>query len=133
MAHGIDLELGPVPVLPVDEAEAKGNPGVAVEAAPYPDLAEDTTDRDAIEQWTELRQLGEKFVERADALSHRNYWKFMDTIARLEMKSLTDTTRSLIAVEALGKDLQGYPPTVGGHIDVATITLRDGFKWESDQ
>jgi len=133
MAHGIDLELGPVPVLPVDEAEAKGNPGVAVEAAPYADLAEDTTDRDAIEQWTELRQLGEKFVERADALSHRNYWKFMDTIARLEMKSLTDTTRSLIAVEALGKDLRGDQPTVGGDIDVATITLRDGFTWVRPQ
>ena len=132
MAHGIDLELGPVPVLPVGGAEAKGKPRVAVEAAPDPDLAEDTTDRDAIEQWTELRQMGEKFVERADALSNRNYWKFMDTIARLEMKSLTDTTRALIAVEALGKDLRGDQPTVGGPIDVATITLRDGFKWVRD-
>ena len=134
MARAMHLELGPAPVLPVDAAEAKGNPGVAVEEAPDRDLAEDTTERDAIEQWTELRQLGERFLERADSLStSHHYWTFMETIARLEMPSLTDTTRSLIAVEALGKDLRGAQPTVGGHIDVATITLRDGFTWVSDQ
>ena len=68
-----------------------------------------------------------------DLLLHQIAPQPIETIASLEMPSLTDTTRSLIAVEALGKDLQGYPPTVGGHIDVATITLRDGFKWKSDQ
>ena len=133
MAEGINIGLGPSPVLSGDGAEAEGNPGVAVEDAPDPDLFENTTERDAMEEWAKGRQWGEKFVEGTDALSTRQFRRFMATIARLEMPSLINTTRSLIAVEALGKDLQGYPPTVGGHIDVATITLRDGFTWVRHQ
>jgi len=124
--------LGPSPVLSDDRAEAEGDPGVDAEDAPDPDLVEETTERDAMDEWTKAQRLGEEVVQRADTLSDtHHYWKFMRTIASLEMTSLADTTRSLVAVEALSKDLRGELPTVGGHIDLATITLTDGFTWVS--
>ena len=130
----MNLGLGPAPVLSESDRSE-------IEDAPDPDLfdialdqeAADATERDAMEEWAKGRQWAEKFADRADALSTSQYRRFLATIARLEMPSLTDTTRSLIAVEALGKDLRGDQPTVEGHIDVATITLRDGFTWVSDQ
>jgi hypothetical protein len=112
----------------------KGDPGVDAEDAPDPGLVEETPEREAMAQWTKARQLGEEVVERADTLSDtHHYRKFMRTIAVLEMASLADTARSLVAVEALSKDLRGELPTVGGHIDVATITLADGFTWVRHQ
>jgi len=126
--------LGPSPVLSGDRAEVKGDPGVDAEDAPDPGLVEETPEREAMAQWTKARQLGEEVVERADTLSDtHHYRKFMRTIAVLEMASLADTARSLVAVEALSKDLRGEQPTVGGHIDVATITLADGFTWVRHQ
>jgi len=126
--------LGPSPVQSGGRAKAEGDPGVDAEDAPDPGLVEETTERDAMEEWTKAQRLGKDFVERADTLSDtQHYWKFMRTIASLEMTSLADTTRSLVAVEALSKDLRGELPTVGGHIDVATITLTDGFTWVSHQ
>ena len=122
--------VGPSPVLSSDRAKVEGDPEVDAEDAPDPDLVEETTERDAMDEWTKAQRLGKEVVERADTLSDtHHYWKFMRTIAGLEMTSLADTTRSLVAVEALSKTLLGELPTVGGHIDVATITLTDGFTW----
>ena len=125
--------LGPSPVPSGDREKAEGDPGVDDEDDPDPGLDEPSGEA-AIEEWTKSQRLGKEVVERADTLSDtQHYWKFMRTIASLEMTSLADTTRSLVAVEALGKDLRGDLPTVGGHIDLATITLTDGFTWVSHQ
>jgi len=132
LQEAIGEVVGPYPVLPDDRAETEGDPGVEAEDAPDPGLDEGTTERDTIEEWTRAQRWGEEVVERADTISdRRHYWKFMQTIAALEMPSLADTARSLVAVEALSKELRGALPTVGGDIDVATITLADGFTWVS--
>ncbi len=81
-----------------------------------------------------VQRFGERVVEHAESLSDTFHSeKFMETIAILELPSLADTARALVAVEALSKDLKGEQPTVGGHIDLATLTLRDGFTWVSQQ
>jgi len=121
------------PALLRESAGAEGDSEVAVEAADSEPEPDGLAEAQAL-QWAEVQRFSEAVLEQADSLSETFHTeKFMETIARLEMRSLADTTRALVAVEALNKDLKGEQPTVGGHIDLATITLRDGFTWVSHQ
>ena len=122
--------VGPYPVPSGGRAEAEGD----LEDISDSDPDEGADERGAIEEWNKAQQWGEEVFERAIALSDRqHFWKFMRTVAALEIPSLTDTARSLVAVEALSKELRAAQPTVGGNIDVATITLADGFRWVGQQ
>jgi hypothetical protein len=51
------------------------------------------------------------------------------TVAAMPLGSLAEMVRALIAVQNLALDIRGELPTVGGNIDVGTITLSDGFTW----
>ncbi len=54
------------------------------------------------------------------------------TIALLPLATLVDTARSLVAVQTLSQTIRGLPPTVGGKIEAATITINEGFQtWGS--
>ncbi len=51
------------------------------------------------------------------------------TVAGMPLGSLAEMAGALIAVQNLTLDIRGELPTVGGNIDVGTITLSDGFTW----
>jgi hypothetical protein len=50
-------------------------------------------------------------------------------IAGMPLASLARTAKSLIDVQRLSLDIAGELGTVGGQVDVGTITLKDGFRW----
>ncbi len=54
---------------------------------------------------------------------------FYQTISKLELASLAEAAGSLVSVQNLSQNIHGELPTVGGPIDVATITLSEGFQW----
>lgn len=51
------------------------------------------------------------------------------TIAGMPLASLAEIAGALVAIQNLTLDIRGELPTVGGNIDIATITLSEGFKW----
>ena len=51
------------------------------------------------------------------------------TIAGMPLASLAEIAGALVAIQNLSLDIRGELPTVGGNIDIATITLSEGFKW----
>ena len=55
------------------------------------------------------------------------------TIASLPLSSLADAAGSLVSIQNLSQNIHGELPTVGGYIDVATITKGEGFQWVSRQ
>ena len=64
-----------------------------------------------------------------------SYDKWIDktykTVAVMPLLDLAAAAKALVAVQALVLDIRGQLPSVGGHIDVATITVNDGFRWIS--
>ena len=50
-------------------------------------------------------------------------------IAGMPLASLARTAKSLIDVQRLSLDIAGELGTVGGQVDLGTITLKDGFRW----
>ena len=55
------------------------------------------------------------------------------TIASLPLSSLANAAGSLVSIQNLGQNIRGELPTVGGNINVATISLSEGFQWVSRQ
>ncbi len=51
------------------------------------------------------------------------------TVAGMPLASLVRTARHLIGIQRLSLEIAGELQTVGGQIDVGTITLKDGFTW----
>jgi hypothetical protein len=51
------------------------------------------------------------------------------TVAGMPLRSLAEVAGSLVAVQNLSQEIHGELPTVGGNIDVASITLHRGFDW----
>jgi hypothetical protein len=51
------------------------------------------------------------------------------TVAGMPLASLVRTVKHLIGIQRLSLEIAGKLQTVGGQIDVATITLKDGFAW----
>ncbi len=51
------------------------------------------------------------------------------TVAGMPLTSLAEAAGSLVAVQNLSLEIHGELPTVGGNIDVASITLNRGFDW----
>ena len=56
-----------------------------------------------------------------------------ETIASLPLASLARAAGSLVTIQNLAQNIRGELPTVGGRINVATITLSKGFQWVSRQ
>ncbi len=54
-----------------------------------------------------------------------------DTVAVMPLLDLAAAAGALVAVQALTLDIRGHLPSVGGRIDVATITVNEGFRWIS--
>jgi hypothetical protein len=62
--------------------------------------------------------------------SENNYVKGLrSAIASLPVASLATVARSLIEVQSLSQTITGEMGTVGGPIDVATISRENGFQW----
>ena len=62
--------------------------------------------------------------------SEKNHMKGLrGAIASLPVASLATVSRSLIEVQSLTQTITGEMGTVGGPIDVATISRQDGFQW----
>jgi len=55
------------------------------------------------------------------------------TVAGMPLASLVRTAKDLIGVQRLSLEIAGELQTVGGQIDVGTITLKDGFTWISQK
>ncbi len=80
---------------------------------------------------------GEPYTEFASAVIdttremawHSKERPFFRTIAKLELASLAEAAGSLVSVQNLSQNIHGELPSVGGPIDVATITLSEGFQW----
>ncbi len=53
------------------------------------------------------------------------------TLAVMPLLDLAAAAEALVTVQALTLDIRGHLPSVGGHIDVATITVNEGFRWIS--
>jgi len=51
------------------------------------------------------------------------------TVAGMPLASLVRTAKHLIGIQRLSLEIAGELQTVGGQIDVGTITLKDGFAW----
>jgi hypothetical protein len=51
------------------------------------------------------------------------------TVAGMPLASLVRTTKHLIGIQRLSLEIAGELQTVGGQVDVGTITLKDGFTW----
>jgi hypothetical protein len=56
-----------------------------------------------------------------------------ETVASLPLSSLARAAGSLVTIQNLAQNIRGELPTVGGRINVATITLSKGFQWVSRQ
>lgn len=64
--------------------------------------------------------------------SEKNFVRpLRSTIASLPLASLAAAARSLIEVQSLSQTITGEMGTVGGPIDVATISREHGFQWVS--
>ena len=62
--------------------------------------------------------------------SENNYLKGLrSAIASLPVASLASVAQSLIEVQSLSQTITGEMGTVGGPIDVATISREHGFQW----
>jgi len=74
----------------------------------------------------------EMFRDEAEELSQeRNVGPALRTIAGIPLASLAGIAGSLVSAQNLVQNIRGELPTVGGNIDIATITLDEGFKWVS--
>ena len=51
------------------------------------------------------------------------------TVAVMPLISIAEIAGALVAVQNLSQEIHGDLPTVGGNIDVGTITLNRGFDW----
>ena len=47
----------------------------------------------------------------------------------MPLVSLAEIAGSLVSAQNLAQNIRGDLPTVGGNIDIATITLDEGFRW----
>ena len=56
-------------------------------------------------------------------------WAALDTVSALPRLQLARVAEQLVQVQALGSFLARGVPTVGGDIEVAVITRRDGVQW----
>jgi hypothetical protein len=72
----------------------------------------------------------EKLVSGFEDNSHNRFVKpFTGTLAGLPTTSLAKMAESLIELQILRQSSQGIQDTVGGPVDVAVITLENGFTW----
>ena len=55
------------------------------------------------------------------------------TVAGMPLASLVRTAKHLIGIQRLSLEIAGELQTVGGQVDVGTITLKDGFVWISQK
>ena len=114
----------------IDDQGEDDDSGVDVEDITEGESGADRTEDQRLSEI--IQAFSEGIVEKSDSISETFYHeKFLRTLATFEMPSLVETARALIAVQALTIDISGEQPTVGGHIDVAAMTLRDGFTWVS--
>ena len=78
------------------------------------------------------KELIEKHDEEMDALTRAEFFeRAMATVAVMPLLDLADAAKALVAVQVLTLDIKGKLPSVGGHIDVASITPDEGFRWIS--
>jgi hypothetical protein len=82
----------------------------------------------------EKEELSSKFYSAIDksfnSWSEKNYVQALrGAISALPVASLAAVARSLIEVQSLSQTITGEMGTVGGPIDVATISRDNGFQW----
>ncbi len=74
----------------------------------------------------------EDFERQVEALSGKRYvTPALHNIAGVPLATLAELARSLVSVQNLAQNIRGELQTVGGDIDVGTITLNEGFRWAS--
>ena len=72
----------------------------------------------------------DKLVSAFEDNSHNRFVRpFTGTLAGLPTTSLAKMAESLIELQILRQSSQGIQDTVGGPVDVAVITLENGFTW----
>ncbi len=54
-----------------------------------------------------------------------------ETVAAMPLGSLAEMAGALVSVQNLSQEIHGELPTVGGNIDIGSITLNRGFDWIS--
>ena len=77
-----------------------------------------------------------EMIEAVEAATHdlsydHRLSRTFQTVAVMPLLDLAAAAQALVAVQALVLDIRGELPSVGGHIDVATITVNEGFRWIS--
>ena len=73
-----------------------------------------------------IENLGSSFVKNSD---DRFVHPFVSTLSGLPSASLGKMAESLIELQILRQSSQAIQDTVGGVVDVAVITLGNGFQW----
>lgn len=77
------------------------------------------------------QELASQVEEEMGAWSNNYYSSLLFNLSTMDPIDLADAARTLLELETLGAHKNAGLATVGGEIEVATITLRDGVVWRS--
>ena len=75
------------------------------------------------------KNLNKKFDDYINQIKTEHEQPIVESIASLPKEELSDLAESLINITSLKRKVQSDLETVGGPVDVAIITLGDGFIW----
>lgn len=78
-----------------------------------------------------VNEIANKIREEMFTWSDRYYSSLLFNLSTMDSVDLADAARTLLELETLGAHKNAGLATVGGEIEVATITLRDGVVWRS--
>ncbi len=74
----------------------------------------------------------ESFIEQTERWTREEHiYRTMWTLAGLPLGELADAAQSLVNLQVLKQTVMGRLPTVGGPINVVTITLNEGTQWRN--
>jgi hypothetical protein len=74
----------------------------------------------------------ESFIEQTERWTREEHiYRTMWTLAALPLDELADAAQSLVNLQVLKQTVMGRLPTVGGPINVVTITLNEGTQWRN--
>jgi len=72
------------------------------------------------------------FIEQTERWTREEHiYRTMATLAGLPLVELADAAQSLVNLQVLKQTIMGRLPTVGGPINVVTITLNEGTQWRN--
>jgi hypothetical protein len=95
-------------------------------------VSNDTMEKEAETPGDLVETIFEILKEETEERSQeRNVRPALATIAGIPLASLAEIAGSLVSAQNLAQNIRGELATVGGNIDIATITLDEGFRWVS--